>query len=57
MTEMYTPRDWASHPPPIFPAFRSTMLHGPTNCDVAWLSIGSTMAGEHGMPIPGVQQA
>jgi protocatechuate 3,4-dioxygenase beta subunit len=30
MTERYAPRDWASHPPLIFPAYRSTALRGPT---------------------------
>jgi protocatechuate 3,4-dioxygenase, beta subunit len=30
MTERYTPRDWASHPPLLFPAYRSTVLRGPT---------------------------
>jgi len=30
MTPRYTPRDWASHPPLVFPAYRSTVLRGPT---------------------------
>ena len=29
MTATYMPRDWASHPPLIFPAYRSTVLRGP----------------------------
>jgi protocatechuate 3,4-dioxygenase beta subunit len=30
MTARYTPRDWASHPPTIFPAYKSTVLRGPS---------------------------
>ena len=30
MSATYGPRDWNSHPPLIFPAYRSTVRRGPT---------------------------
>ena len=29
MTEAFTPRDWSSHPPYVFPDYKSTLLRGP----------------------------
>ena len=30
MTAIYTPRDWDSQPPLVFPAYKSTLRRGPT---------------------------
>jgi protocatechuate 3,4-dioxygenase beta subunit len=30
MSATYTPRDWDSQPPLVFPAYKSTVLRGPT---------------------------